>query len=251
MYDTLTKRIIKEYKDDKKTQLNHNEIQYVITWKEKYKMKDDIIIEAVRRAVKRNKGSFSYINTILENWYKENVTSGSDIMELDKKYQKKYKNTDVKEKVINNLKVCVKKLNKKAIIPTRGSTGAAGMDLYACIDEDVEIHPHETKIIGTGIAVSIPRGYVGLIFARSGLATKNDIAPANKTGVIDDDYRGELKVSCHSHSNEFNPEKHIIHNGDRIAQLVIMPCMYTEFTEVEYLDQTERGTGGFGSTGKN
>ena len=139
-----------------------------------------------------------------------------------------------------------KKLNEKAVTPTRGSTKAAGWDLYSCIDEDIWIQPHETVKIGTGIAVAIPDGYYGAIYARSGLATKQGLRPANCTGIIDADYRGELIVALHNDSEE--PQ--CVVPAERIAQLVICPYAFVyEWEEVDELDETDRGEGGFGSTG--
>ena len=124
---------------------------------------------------------------------------------------------------------------------------AAGYDLYACLECDsVEIKPHETVKIGTGLAVAVPEGYFGAVFARSGLAAKEGLRPANCVGVCDSDYRGEYIVALHNDSEEVRT----VSNGDRIAQLVIMPFLSVEFDQVEALDQTERGAGGFGSTGK-
>ena len=139
----------------------------------------------------------------------------------------------------------IKKLNEKAIIPTLGSEYAAGSDLYACIDEPVVIAPGETVMIKTGLAMEIPEGYAGLIYARSGLATKRGLAPANKVGVVDSDYRGEVMVALHNHSNEVQS----IEPKERIAQLVVAPFLKVEFEEVEKLDDTVRGAGGFGSSG--
>ena len=145
------------------------------------------------------------------------------------------------------MKIRIKKLKNNAIIPTRGSLQAAGYDLYACLDsEAVEIGPHKTVKIGTGLSVEVPEGYFGAIFARSGLAAKQGLRPANCVGVADSDYRGEYIVAVHNDTEE--PK--IIENGDRIAQLVIMPYLSVEFEEAQELDATERGTGGFGSTGK-
>lgn len=140
-----------------------------------------------------------------------------------------------------------KRLNNLARIPTRGSKYAAGYDLYAATDYKIEIQPHQTVKIGTGIAVAIPEGNFGGIFARSGLALKKGIAPANKVGVIDADYRGELIVALHNDSDEVQT----IEEGSRIAQLIIIPFVSVEFQEVDELDDTERGEGGFGSTGVN
>lgn len=143
------------------------------------------------------------------------------------------------------MKVNIKKLKEEAIIPTYGSAYAAGADLYSCDDETC-INPHETKLIHTGIALEIPDGYVGLIYARSGLASKRHLAPANKVGVIDADYRGEVMVALHNHSNE--PQT--IAKKERIAQLVIAPFLKADFVETDELTSTERGAGGFGSTGR-
>lgn len=140
-----------------------------------------------------------------------------------------------------------KKLDKNAHAPTYGSDFAAGADLYALTNgETVTFAPGETKLIHTGIAMEIPTGYAGLIYARSGIATKRGLAPANKVGVIDSDYRGELMVSLHNHSNA--PQE--IADGERIAQLVIAPFLTAEFSECDDLTDTARGAGGFGSTGK-
>ena len=144
------------------------------------------------------------------------------------------------------MKVNIKKLNENAILPTYGSQCAAGADLYALCDDTVEIEAGQTVLVHTGIAMQIPDGYVGLIYARSGLATKRGLAPANKVGVIDSDYRGEIMVALHNHSNKTQQ----IENGERIAQMVIAPYLTAEFCEAEALDDTARGEGGFGSTGK-
>jgi len=142
--------------------------------------------------------------------------------------------------------VNVKKLNKDAIIPTYGTEFSAGADLYACIKEKVIINPGETVMIHTGIAVEIPIGYAGLVYARSGLASKKGLAPANKVGVVDADYRGELMVALHNHS--LKPAE--IEKGERIAQMVLTPFLAAEFLEATELSDTQRGSGGFGSTGK-
>ena len=139
----------------------------------------------------------------------------------------------------------IKKLNENATIPTYGSTCAAGADLYSC-EEEITFLPGETKLVHTGIAMQIPDGYVGLIYARSGIATKRGLAPANKVGVIDSDYRGEIMVALHNHSGE--PQK--IDAKERIAQIVITPYLTVNYIEAEELDDTQRGAGGFGSTGK-
>ena len=144
------------------------------------------------------------------------------------------------------MKVNVKKLHPEAIIPSYGSSSAAGADLYALPNvETVTFQPGETRLIPTGIAMEIPEGYAGFIYARSGIASKRGLAPANKVGVIDADYRGEIMVVLHNHSNE--PQE--IQRGERIAQLVIAPFLAACFEEAETLDETKRGAGGFGSTG--
>lgn len=139
----------------------------------------------------------------------------------------------------------IKKLDERATIPSYGSEYAAGFDLYAILEEDITIKSHETFLVKTGLAMEIPVGYAGMIFARSGLATKKGLAPANKVGVVDSDYRGEVMVALHNHSNV----DQTISNGERIAQMVIMPFYKAEFKVVEELTNTERGAGGFGSTG--
>ncbi|MBE6704499.1 MAG: dUTP diphosphatase [Ruminococcaceae bacterium] len=145
------------------------------------------------------------------------------------------------------MKIQITKLREGAKIPTRGSAMAAGYDLYACLECDkVEIKPHETVKIGTGLAVAVPEGYFGAVFARSGLAAKEGMRPANCVGVCDSDYRGEYIVALHNDSETTR----VVANGDRIAQLVVMPFLSVEFDEVDALDETERGAGGFGSTGK-
>ena len=146
------------------------------------------------------------------------------------------------------MKINIKKLNENAIIPTRGSSQAAGYDLYACClpEGHVIIEPHTTEKIGIGLSIEIPEGYFGAIFARSGLATKQGLRPANCVGVADSDYRGEYIVALHNDTNEIQ----VINEGDRIAQLVIMPYLPVEFEEVDELSETKRGDGGFGSTGK-
>ena len=143
---------------------------------------------------------------------------------------------------MENLKI--KKLDDRAVIPTYGTIDSAGADLYAILDNEIEIQPGETVVINTGLAMAIPRGYVGLIYARSSLGTKRGLAPANKVGVIDADYRGKVKVVL------FNQSKTIqtISPNERIAQIVITPFIQVNFEETEELDETERGEGGFGST---
>ncbi|MCM1466567.1 MAG: dUTP diphosphatase [Alistipes sp.] len=141
--------------------------------------------------------------------------------------------------------VKIKKLNDNAILPTYGTEFSAGADLYACMDEPVTLAPGETRLIKTGLAMEIPVGYAGLIYARSGLATKKGLAPANKVGVIDADYRGEIMVALHNHS----AIAAVVEAGERIAQMVITPFLTANFVAVNELEDTLRGTGGFGSTG--
>lgn len=143
-------------------------------------------------------------------------------------------------------KINVKLLHPKAQLPTYGSSEAAGADIYVCIDEPVEIQPGCTVMLPTGFALEVPKGCAGLIFARSSMGAKRHLAPANKVGVIDSDYRGEVKVALHNHGLE--PQT--VLPGERIAQLVITPIFTPGFNLVEELDDTARGQGGFGSTGK-
>ncbi len=140
----------------------------------------------------------------------------------------------------------VKKLDEKAIIPTYGTEFSAGADLYALPGESVVIEPHKTVMVHTGLSMEIPEGYAGLIFARSGLASKRGLAPANKVGVVDPDYRGEFMVALHNHTDEVRE----VEGGERIAQLVIVPFLTASFVEADELSETVRGAGGFGSTGK-
>lgn len=144
------------------------------------------------------------------------------------------------------MKIEIKKLNEYAVIPTRGSEQAAGYDLYAAIAEPLTIRPHETAKVGTGLAIAVPDGYFGAIFARSGLALKQGLRPANCVGVADSDYRGEYIVALH---NDTDFERTIAPK-ERIAQLVVMPYLAVEFEEKDELSETKRGEGGFGSTGK-
>ena len=143
-------------------------------------------------------------------------------------------------------KIHVKKLRETAILPTYGSTGSAGADLYACLDEPVVIAPGTSAFIPTGLSMEIPVGYVGLIYARSGLACKRGLAPANKVGVIDSDYRGEFIVVLHNHGADAQTVCH----AERVAQLLISPVLTPDYQEVEELTDTQRAEGGFGSTGK-
>ncbi len=139
----------------------------------------------------------------------------------------------------------IKKLDQNATVPVYSSEFAAGADLYACEDVTVVIPAGKTVLVHTGIAMAIPEGYVGLVFARSGLATKRGLAPANKVGVIDSDYRGEIMVALHNHSDEDKE----IESGERIAQIAFVPFMSAKFELADELDATVRGEGGFGSTG--
>lgn len=142
--------------------------------------------------------------------------------------------------------IAVKKLSPKAILPTYGSAEAAGADLYACLEESVTIAPGETAWIPTGLALEVPKGCAGLIYARSSLGVKRGLAPANKVGVIDSDYRGEIRVVLLNHGKETQTVAH----GERIAQMLITPVLTPPYQEVEELTDTSRGVGGFGSTGK-
>lgn len=140
----------------------------------------------------------------------------------------------------------VKKLRENALLPTYGSAEAAGADLYACLDAPISIMPGQSVFVPTGLAMEIPVGYAGLIYARSGLACKRGLAPANKVGVVDSDYRGEFMIVLHNHGTQTQ----IVNHGERIAQLVITPVFTPGFAEVDVLTDTQRSDGGFGSTGK-
>ena len=142
--------------------------------------------------------------------------------------------------------IVIKILKDGAKVPTYGSAEAAGADLYACLSEPITIGPGETSFIPTGIAMEVPRGCAGLIYARSGLACKRGLAPANKVGVVDSDYRGEITVVLHNHGSEAQT----VENGERIAQMVITPVLQPPYVVAEALSDTERNQGGFGSTGK-
>ena len=144
------------------------------------------------------------------------------------------------------MKINIKKLTETAILPERGSAYAAGYDLFADLEESIEIQPHETKMIGTGLAMEVPKGYFGGVFARSGLSAKEGLRPANCVGVVDADYRGEVKVALHNDGEVVREIK----PGQKIAQLVVVPFLSVEFDEVKELSKTVRGVGGFGSTGK-
>lgn len=143
------------------------------------------------------------------------------------------------------MEVKIKKLREDAIIPTRGSEQSAGYDLYACCDDIIIIDPHKTEKIGTGLTIQPPKGYFGAIFARSGLATQNGLRPANAVGICDQDYLGEYIVALHNDTDECQ----VVYSNDRIAQLIFLPYQDIIFDEVNEFENTERGTGGFGSTG--
>lgn len=144
------------------------------------------------------------------------------------------------------MEIKIKKLKENAIIPTKGSEKSAGYDLYACINNDILIKPHETIMISTGIAIELPDNTFGAIFPRSGISTKRGLAPANKVGVCDSDYRGEYVVALHNHSNITQ----IVKPSERIAQLIVLPFINIDFIESDILSNTVRGDSGFGSTGK-
>ncbi len=143
-------------------------------------------------------------------------------------------------------KILVKRLRENAKLPTYGSAEAAGADLYACLEAPVTVAPGETVFVPTGIAIAFPRGYAALIYARSGLACKRSLAPANKVGVVDSDYRGEVTVALHNHGDVAQT----VEPGERIAQLLITPVVTPLYEAAEVLPDSARGTGGFGSTGK-
>ena len=147
---------------------------------------------------------------------------------------------------MEKLQIKIKKLDGAAILPTYGTPFSAGADLYALCTESIVLQPGQTVLIHTGLAFEIPEGYGGFVFARSGLATKKGLAPANKVGVIDSDYRGELMIPLHNGSGVAA----VIEHGDRVAQLVFLPCPQADFTTVDVLSDSIRSDGGFGSTGR-
>lgn len=147
---------------------------------------------------------------------------------------------------MEKLQIKIKKLDGAAILPTYGTPFSAGADLYALCAQSIVIQPGQTVLIHTGLAFEIPEGYGGFVFARSGLATKKGLAPANKVGVIDSDYRGELMIPLHNGSDVAA----VIEHGDRVAQLVFLPCPQADFTTVDVLSDSIRSDGGFGSTGR-
>ena len=146
---------------------------------------------------------------------------------------------------MKKMKLEIKKLDDRAVMPSYGSEYSAGADLYACLDEKITIKSGDTAFIHTGLAFAIPEGCVGLVYARSGLGCKKGLAPSNKVAVIDSDYRGELMIALHNHSKD----DHVIEPGERIAQMVITPYIKANYEFVDELDGTVRGEGGFGSTG--
>lgn len=148
--------------------------------------------------------------------------------------------------MINTIDVKIKRVREKAIVPSHGSNDAAGYDLYACLEGPVSIRPHQTVLIGTGWAMEFPIGLVALLYARSGLAAKQGLRPANCVGVVDADYRGEYMVALHNDSEEMR----VVNHGDRIAQMVLTSYFAMNYVETNELDSTKRGAGGFGSTGK-
>lgn len=260
MYETLTKKICKILGINKP--LRPDEKMFIATWKEEYKMKDEVVLEAAERAKKKGGKavSFNYMNGILKNWHSNNATTFSEILKLDAEFKnkKKQESEESQNEESPNFKMKIKLLSDTAKVPTYGITGSAGADLYADIPEPIYIAPGKTEMISTGIAIEIPEGYVGLLCARSGLATKRDIAPANKTGIIDAQYNGPVIFAAHNHSifdketmdSDEYAKDHTIYPGDRIAQLVIVPCLTVDFEVVDELKETERGSGGFGSTGR-
>ena len=143
------------------------------------------------------------------------------------------------------MNIRIKKLDERATLPTYGTEFSAGADLYSLGGEAVTVEPHKTVLIKTGLAIEIPEGYCGLIFARSGLASKRGLAPANKVGVIDADYRGEVMVALHNHLDI----EATVEGGERIAQLIVQPYINVKFNEVESIGTTARADGGFGSSG--
>ena len=176
----------------------------------------------------------------------KNLPYGDNSQEVQK-IMEKYKN-ELAEMNTTRPIIPFKKLTSDAHLPSKGSAGAAGWDLYASLGEDdfLAIGGQGSYLVSTGVAVALPVGYVGLIFARSGLATKQGLRPSNCVGVIDSDYRGEIMVSLYNDTQQIQKIK----NGERIAQLVVVPFLSFDIEEVDELDETERGTGGFGSTGR-
>lgn len=143
------------------------------------------------------------------------------------------------------MNIRLKRLRPNAVLPAYGTPGSAGADLSVCLDAPVTLQPGETRLLPLGWAIEIPEGYVGLVYARSGMASRRGLAPANKVGVVDSDFRGELMAAMHNHSNE--PQT--IEPGERVLQLVITPYVQGVFEEADALSDTSRGAGGWGSTG--
>lgn len=268
MYDNLKEKILKTA--GKKT-LSLEEDNFIAKWKEEYKLKDDIIHEAVKRTIKRKgKLSFYYTDAILRNWAANSVNSYMDIVKLDAEYKNKPKNQQEnkeehvekkEEQEVDTLslsKIKIKLIRSSSKVPSYGSEGAAGADLYADIDFNMYIPSNETMFIGTGVAMEIPPGYAGLVFARSGMACKQGLALANSVALIDSDYRGEIKVALKNFDtydeSEMTKEdfiaRHTISPGERIAQIMIVPFISPGFEIVDKLSETLRGNNGFGSTGK-
>ena len=158
----------------------------------------------------------------------------------------KLKTKAVRRQAVKTTTIKIKALDPRMTVPTYGTACSAGADLYAVLDEPITLAPHETKFIPTGLAFEIPDGLVGLVFARSGLSSKQDLAPATKVSVIDSDYRGELMISLHNHGTQTRT----VNNGDRIAQFMFTPYVKAQFELVDELSDTARGGGGFGHTGK-
>ena len=195
--------------------------------------------------------SFGYSKEILES-VSEWRNAVAEALELKQEDNFMYdyddereEDTRMEKEKTGETQISMKKLHIDAITPTRGSDQAAGYDLYARLDYPVEVAPHKTVKVGTGLSFALPNGTFGAVFARSGLATKQGLRPANAVGVCDSDYRGEYIVALHNDSDETR----VVNPGDRIAQLVVMPYIPVAFNEVDELDETSRGAGGFGSTG--
>lgn len=207
--------------------------------------------EAIMQAVAYGYSSCVYSEVIYPDTIEELKKAGYKISFVDNKCENSNHAINIDWSVIQaeyKDPVKCKKLHDKAKLPTYGSEFAAGADLYAAWEGEIErrsIRPHETIKIGTGLSFELPKGYFAAIFARSGLATKQGLRPANCVGVCDEDYRGEYIVALHNDTEE----EQYIYNGDRIAQMVLLPYKQAKFEEVKELSDTERGSGGFGSTG--
>lgn len=210
---------------------------------------DGKFVEELKNLNLKFKGSENQRTILVQESLKENQVVLLFQITFQCTQQQNYSKKSYKkrEDYITMQKMNIKKLLPEAVIPTYGSAYAAGADLYACMDAETTIQPGETQFIHTGIAMEIPEGLVGLVYARSGMACKKGLAPANKVGVIDSDYRGEIMVALHNHANE----PVTISNGERIAQFVLTPYITADFNEVDELNDTVRGEGGFGSTGSH